>query len=66
MLYSANVSCPAACLQDATAEAQQSSADLSPGTCTDETAAKPADLDQYCVRRHARVGGLINKYRLVA
>jgi putative transposase len=26
----------------------------------------PADLDQYRVRRHARVGGLINEYRLVA
>ena len=27
---------------------------------------EPADLDQYRVRRHARVGGLINEYRLVA
>jgi hypothetical protein len=27
---------------------------------------KPADLDQYHVRRQARVGGLINEYRLVA
>jgi len=24
------------------------------------------DLEQYCVRRQARVGGLINEYRLVA
>jgi putative transposase len=27
---------------------------------------KPADLDQYYVRRQARVGGLISEYRLVA
>ena len=27
---------------------------------------EPADLDLYRVRRHARVGGLINEYRLVA
>ena len=27
---------------------------------------EPADLDQYRVRRQARVGGLINEYRLVA
>jgi hypothetical protein len=27
---------------------------------------EPVDLDQYRVRRHTRVGGLINKYRLVA
>jgi putative transposase len=27
---------------------------------------EPADLGQYRVRRHARVGGLINEYRLVA
>jgi putative transposase len=27
---------------------------------------EPVDLDQYRVRRHARVGGLINEYRLVA
>ncbi len=26
----------------------------------------PVDLDQYRVRRHTRVGGLINEYRLVA
>jgi len=27
---------------------------------------EPADLDQYRVRRHPRVGGMINEYRLVA
>ena len=27
---------------------------------------EPVDLEQYRVRRHARVGGLINEYRLVA
>jgi putative transposase len=27
---------------------------------------EPADLDLYRVRRHARVGGLINEYHLVA
>jgi putative transposase len=27
---------------------------------------EPADLDQYYVRRHTRIGGLINEYRLVA
>ena len=27
---------------------------------------EPVDLDQYRVRRHARAGGLINEYRLVA
>ncbi|MGD0376632.1 MAG: hypothetical protein ABSB01_18870 [Streptosporangiaceae bacterium] len=27
---------------------------------------EPVDLEQYCVRRQARVGGLINEYRLVA
>jgi putative transposase len=27
---------------------------------------EPFDLEQYCVRRQARVGGLINEYRLVA
>ncbi len=27
---------------------------------------EPADLDQYRVRKHARVGGLINEYHLVA
>ena len=27
---------------------------------------QPVDLEQYCVRRHARVGGLINEYRLIA
>jgi putative transposase len=27
---------------------------------------EPVDLDQYCVRRKARVGGLIGEYRLVA
>jgi putative transposase len=27
---------------------------------------EPADLEQYRVRRHTRVGGLINEYRLVA
>jgi hypothetical protein len=27
---------------------------------------EPVDLGQYRVRRHARVGGLINEYRLVA
>jgi putative transposase len=27
---------------------------------------EPVDLDQYRVRRHTRVGGLINEYRLVA
>ena len=27
---------------------------------------EPADLERYCVRRQARVGGLINEYRLVA
>jgi putative transposase len=27
---------------------------------------EPVDLAQYRVRRHARVGGLINEYRLVA
>jgi hypothetical protein len=27
---------------------------------------KPADLDQYHARRQARVGGLINEYRLIA
>ena len=26
----------------------------------------PVDLDQYRVRRHTRVGGLVNEYRLVA
>jgi transposase InsO family protein len=27
---------------------------------------EPVDLEQYRVRKHARVGGLINEYRLVA
>jgi putative transposase len=27
---------------------------------------EPVDLEQYCVRRQARAGGLINEYRLVA
>jgi hypothetical protein len=27
---------------------------------------EPVDLDQYCVRRQARIAGLINEYRLVA
>jgi hypothetical protein len=27
---------------------------------------EPVDLEQYRVRRHNRVGGLINEYRLVA
>jgi putative transposase len=27
---------------------------------------EPADLNQYRVRRHPRVGGMINEYRLVA
>jgi putative transposase len=27
---------------------------------------EPVDLEQYLVRRHARVGGMINEYRLVA
>ena len=27
---------------------------------------EPVDLDQYRIRRHARVGGLINEYRLLA
>jgi len=27
---------------------------------------EPVDLEQYRVRRHARVGGLINEYRLIA
>ena len=27
---------------------------------------QPVDLEQYRVRRHARVGGLINEYRLIA
>jgi hypothetical protein len=27
---------------------------------------EPIDLEQYCTRRQARVGGLINEYRLVA
>ena len=27
---------------------------------------EPVDLEQYHVRRHTRVGGLINEYRLVA
>jgi hypothetical protein len=27
---------------------------------------EPVDLEQYCVRRQARTGGLINEYRLVA
>jgi hypothetical protein len=27
---------------------------------------EPVDLDRYRVRRHTRVGGLINEYRLVA
>jgi len=27
---------------------------------------EPADLDQYCVRKQARIGGLINEYHLVA
>jgi transposase InsO family protein len=27
---------------------------------------EPVDLEQYRVRRHSRVGGLINEYRLVA
>jgi len=27
---------------------------------------EPVDLEQYRVRRHTRVGGLINEYRLVA
>jgi transposase len=27
---------------------------------------EPVDLEQYCVRRQARVGGLINEYRLIA
>jgi putative transposase len=26
---------------------------------------EPVDLEQYRVRRHARVGGLINEYRLI-
>jgi hypothetical protein len=33
---------------------------------TAEAAAEPADLDLYRIRRQARVGGLINEYRLVA
>ena len=27
---------------------------------------EPVDLEQYRVRRHARAGGLINEYRLIA
>jgi hypothetical protein len=27
---------------------------------------EPVDLEQYRVRRHARVGGMINEYQLVA
>jgi hypothetical protein len=31
-----------------------------------ETPAQPVDLDQYRVRKQARVGGLINEYHLIA
>jgi hypothetical protein len=33
---------------------------------TAETVPEPVDLEQHRVRRHPRVGGMINEYRLVA
>ena len=39
---------------------------LNGGSRAAETATEPVHLGQYRVRRQARVGGLINEYRLVA
>jgi putative transposase len=36
------------------------------GTAPLKPLPEPVDLEQYRVRRHTRVGGLVNEYRLVA